>query len=111
MHEFKSLSLGVTDYGEALKIQLDLLEKRKENLIADTLILLEHPPTITIGRGGDLNNLLVSETYLKERGIHFERISRGGDITFHGPGQIVGYPIIDLTDMTKDVHKYLRSLE
>lgn len=111
MNEFKILSLGLTDYKKALNIQLSLLDKRKNNLIPDTLILLQHPPTITIGRGGDLKNLLVSQSYLKDRGIYFEQISRGGDITFHGPGQIVGYPIMDLNSLGRDIHKYLRSLE
>ena len=111
MNEFKILILGLTDYKKALNIQLDLLDKRKNNLIPDTLILLEHPPTITIGRGGDLKNLLVSEGYLKDRGIYFEQISRGGDITFHGPGQIVAYPIMNLNSLGRDIHKYLRSLE
>lgn len=111
MNEFKILSLGLTDYKKSLNIQLDLLDKRKNNLIPDTLILLEHPPTITIGRGGDLKNLLVSQSYLKDRGIYFQQISRGGDITFHGPGQIVGYPIMNLNSLGRDIHKYLRSLE
>ncbi len=111
MNEFKILNLGLTDYKKALNIQLGLLDKRKNNLIPDTLILLEHPPTITIGRGGDLKNLLVSQSYLKDRGIYFEQISRGGDITFHGPGQIVAYPIMDLNSLGRDIHKYLRSLE
>ncbi len=111
MNEFKILSLGLTNYKKALNIQLDLLDKRKNNLIPDTLILLEHPPTITIGRGGDLKNLLVSQSYLKDRGIYFEQISRGGDITYHGPGQIVAYPIINLNSLGRDIHKYLRSLE
>jgi len=111
MNEFKILSLGLTDYKKALNIQLDLLDKRKNNLIPDTLILLQHPPTITIGRGGDLKNLLVSQSYLKDRGIYFEQISRGGDITFHGPGQIVAYAIMNLNNLGRDIHMYLRSLE
>ena len=111
MNEFKILNLGLTNYKKALNIQRDLLDKRKNNLIPDTLILLEHPPTITIGRGGDLKNLLVSEGYLKDRGIYFEQISRGGDITYHGPGQIVAYPIMNLNSLGRDIHKYLRSLE
>ncbi|NIP39577.1 MAG: lipoyl(octanoyl) transferase LipB [Candidatus Dadabacteria bacterium] len=111
MQEFKTLNLGLTEYKKALKIQFDLLEKRRNDFISDTLILVEHPPTITIGRGGNLNNLLVSEEHLKNNGIHFEQISRGGDITFHGPGQIVGYPIVDLNRLGKDIHRYLRSLE
>lgn len=111
MREFKVLNLGLTDYKEALNIQLNLVSKRIEDSIPDVLILLEHPPTITIGRSGNLSNLLVSEDYLKHKGIHFEQISRGGDITFHGPGQIVGYPIMDLNHLEKDIHKYLRSIE
>lgn len=111
MNEFKILNLGLTDYKKALNIQLGLLDKRKNNLIPDTLILLEHPPTITIGRGGDLKNLIVSQSYLKDEGIYFEQISRGGDITFHSPGQIVAYPIMDLNSLGRDIHKYLRSLE
>jgi lipoate-protein ligase B len=111
MDEFKVHCLGLTEYKKALKLQLDLLDKRKKNLIPDTLILLEHHPTITIGRGGKIKNLLVSEGYLKNKAIHFEQISRGGDITFHGPGQVVGYPIMDLNNLNKDIHKYLRSLE
>lgn len=111
MCKFKVLNLGLTDYKEALNIQLNLVQKRIDGLIPDVLILLEHPPTITIGRSGSLSNLLVSEDYLIHKGIHFEQISRGGDITFHGPGQIVGYPIMDLNYLEKDIHKYLRSLE
>jgi lipoate-protein ligase B len=90
---------------------MKLLEKRKNGEIGDTFLLLEHPPTFTIGRKGDKGHLLINEKYLSERGIHFEEISRGGDITFHGPGQLVGYPIIDLNAKGKDVHKYLRGLE
>lgn len=90
---------------------MKLLEKRKNGEIGDTLLLLEHPPTFTIGRKGDKEHLLINEKYLSERGIHFEEISRGGDITFHGPGQLVGYPIIDLNAKGKDVHKYLRDIE
>jgi len=103
--------LGEIPYRKALKLQLALLEKRKQSEIGDTLLLLEHPPTITIGRRGNMGNLLTAKDYLAKKGIHFEVISRGGDITFHGPGQIVGYPILDLNGMGKDVHKYLRNLE
>jgi lipoate-protein ligase B len=111
MHEFKVLRLGVTEYDKSLNLQLDLLEKRQNNLIPDTLILLEHPPTLTVGRRGKEKNLLVSEQYLSDKGIHFQEISRGGDITYHGPGQLVGYPIMDLNTLNKDVHLYLRLLE
>jgi lipoate-protein ligase B len=103
--------IGLVPYKTALDLQMRLLEKRKNEEIGDTLLLLEHPPTFTIGRKGDKEHLLINEKYLAERGIHFEEISRGGDITFHGPGQLVGYPIIDLNSKGRDVHKYLRGLE
>lgn len=103
--------IGLVPYKTALDLQLRLLEKRKNEEIGDTLLLLEHPPTFTIGRKGQKEHLLINEKYLSERGIHFEEISRGGDITFHGPGQLVGYPIIDLKTKGRDVHKYLRGLE
>ena len=104
-------NLGVTDYKKALDFQFNLLEKRINNEINDTLILLEHPPTITVGRSGKKNNLLISDKYLSENGIEYYEITRGGDITFHGPGQVVCYPIIDLKNHTRDIHKYLRDLE
>lgn len=103
--------IGLVPYKTALDLQMRLLEKRKSGEIGDTLLLLEHPPTFTIGRKGHKEHLLINEKYLSERGIHFEEISRGGDITFHGPGQLVGYPIIDLNTKGRDVHKYLRGLE
>jgi len=111
MHNFKVYKLGLVPYDKAIEIQLDLLERRKKDEIEDTLLLLEHPPTFTIGRRGNMGNLLAAEEALKKEGISLEVISRGGDITFHGPGQLVGYPIVDLSDMGRDVHKYLRALE
>ncbi len=103
--------LGRVPYKTALSYQEKLLEKRINNEIDDSLLILEHPPTITIGRSGKFDNLLMDESSLAKHGITFERIKRGGDITFHGPGQIVGYPIFDLSKHGKDVHKYLRNLE
>ncbi|MGH7901030.1 MAG: lipoyl(octanoyl) transferase LipB [Thermodesulfobacteriota bacterium] len=103
--------LGMIDYKNALELQLSLLEKRKHGEIGDTILLLEHPPTYTIGRKGNIKNLLIDSENLKKRGIHFERVSRGGDITFHGPGQLVGYPIIDLNNFNRDVYRFLRKLE
>jgi lipoyl(octanoyl) transferase len=111
MSALKVYKLGQVPYRKALKLQLALLAKRKRGEIEDTLLLLEHPPTFTIGRRGNMGNLLTAKDFLSKKGIHFEVISRGGDITFHGPGQIVGYPILDLNVMGKDVHKYLRNLE
>jgi len=111
MNTLKVYKIGLVPYRKALNIQHRLLEMRKNGEIGDTLLLLEHPPTFTIGRKGDKEHLLINERYLSDRGIHFEEISRGGDITFHGPGQLVGYPIIDLNEKGRDVHKYLRGLE
>ena len=111
MNTFKVYKLGKVPYRKALEIQLRLLEMRTNGEIGDTLLLLEHPPTFTIGRRGNMGNLLAAKNYLSKAGIHFEVISRGGDITYHGPGQLVGYPIMDLNGMGRDVHKYLRNLE
>ena len=111
MNTLKVYKIGLVPYRKALNIQHRLLEMRKNGEIGDTLLLLEHPPTFTIGRKGDKEHLLINERYLSDRGIHFEEISRGGDITFHGPGQLVGYPIIELNEKGRDVHKYLRGLE
>ncbi|MEW6143792.1 MAG: lipoyl(octanoyl) transferase LipB [Thermodesulfobacteriota bacterium] len=111
MNTFKVYKLGTVPYGKALDLQLKLLEMRKNEEIGDTLLLLEHPPTFTIGRRGNMGNLLAAKSHLEKAGIHFEVISRGGDITYHGPGQLVGYPIMDLNGMGRDIHKYLRNLE
>lgn len=102
---------GLIDYKQAWDLQIDTFNLRKENKTADTLFLLEHPHTYTLGRVADKKNLIGSDEYLKEKEISVYEIDRGGDITYHGPGQIVGYPIIDLADWNKDTHKYLRALE
>lgn len=103
--------LGTVPYEKALEYQENLLAKRIAEEIQDSLILLEHPPTITTGRKGNTGNLLVREEYLKKHGISFIHASRGGDITFHGPGQIVGYPILNLKNHEMDIRKHLRSIE
>ena len=114
--------LGLIDYKEAWDYQekrfneiLDVKKtNRKENRQDPTLSYLlfcEHPHVYTLGKSGDENNLLVNENYLRSRGATFYKINRGGDITYHGPGQIVGYPILDLDNFFTDIHKYLRYLE
>jgi lipoate-protein ligase B len=108
---FKVYRLGLVPYRKALELQLFLLEKRQKREIEDVLLLLEHPPTFTTGRGGKSEHLLKTPEELKKQGIHFEVISRGGDITYHGPGQLVGYPILDLNKFKRDIHLYLRNLE
>ena len=103
--------LGRIRYGEALALQRDLVEKRKRDLIPDQFLLLEHPHVITLGRNGRPEHLLASPEVLERAGIEFFHTDRGGDITYHGPGQVVGYPILDLRDWRKDVVAYVRGLE
>ena len=114
--------LGLVDYKQCWDFQEQLFAEilavkssnRKENKKVDTknhLIFCEHPHVYTLGKSGDENNLLVNKDYLKSRGATFHKINRGGDITYHGPGQIVGYPILDLDNFFTDIHKYLRFLE
>jgi lipoyl(octanoyl) transferase len=90
------LHLGTIDYGTALNLQQSLVELRKQERIPDVLLLLEHPPVITFGRNASQKNLLASNELLKGRGVELFESNRGGDVTFHGPGQLVGYPIFDL---------------
>jgi lipoate-protein ligase B len=105
------LSLDSVPYQEALELQKKLVELRSRDAIQDTLILLEHPPVFTVTREATRRNLLASPQSLEEKGIAVHQTNRGGDITYHGPGQLVGYPIISLKDRGKDLHRYIRSLE
>jgi lipoyl(octanoyl) transferase len=107
----KYSDLGLIDYQKAWDLQHSLFEKRRANTIDDTLLLLEHPHTYTFGKSADKSNLLFDDEELKKREISLFDIDRGGDITYHGPGQIVGYAIIDLKIWEQDTHKYLRALE
>ena len=103
--------LGLVGYLEAYKLQTDLLDCRVNRAIGDILLLLEHPPTITIGKSGKPENILASQTELRERGISLFFIDRGGDVTYHGPGQLVVYPIIDLKKRGSDLYQYIYDLE
>ncbi len=103
--------LGQVGYNEAYQLQTDLLQQRMDNGIGDALLLLEHPPTITVGKSGNLENILISREELDRRGISFFFSDRGGDVTYHGPGQLVGYPIIDLRNRQRDLRQYVRNLE
>jgi len=105
------LDLGLIDYEEAYKIQRQMVARRKLGEIGDTLILAEHNSVFTFGRMGHKENLLVDEGYLLRKGIKVLNMDRGGDITFHGPGQLVIYPVIDLKDRWRDLHVYMRNLE
>lgn len=103
--------LGLTGYTEALELQAALVERRRREEIPDTLLLLEHPHVITLGSSGGRDHLLLSPGELAARGIELHEAGRGGDVTYHGPGQLVGYPIMDLKPDHKDLHAYLRGLE
>jgi lipoate-protein ligase B len=103
--------LGSVAYREAFRWQTDLLARRISGDTGDTLLLLEHPPTITVGKSGSAENILVSPAELASRGIALFFVDRGGDVTYHGPGQLVGYPIIDLKDKGRDLHRYIHDLE
>src|SRR5205085_163796 len=103
--------LGLVEYADGLAAQKLLVEARARGLIADTLLLLEHPRVITLGRGAKVANILVPREELLRRGFEIWETDRGGDVTYHGPGQIVGYPILDLKPDRKDVRKYVASVE
>jgi lipoyl(octanoyl) transferase len=105
--------LGIVPYAEALELQRQLVERRKAGEIADQLLLLQHPPVITLGvkARNDRSHVLASADSLSMRGVEIFESGRGGDVTFHGPGQIVGYPILDLRPDRCDVHRYVRDLE
>ncbi len=98
-------------YGRALAVQQRLVEQRKSRQGCDTLLFVEHPHVITMGRNGKEQNLLASEDILARSGIEFYETDRGGDVTYHGPGQIVGYPILDLREWKRDVHAYFQGIE
>lgn len=96
---------------ETIQVKFDNRKNGTTNPTKNHFLFVEHPPVYTLGKSGDLDNLLLNEKQLEEKGITFYKINRGGDITFHGPGQIVGYPILDLENFFTDIHKYLRFLE
>ena len=104
--------LGRRPYGEVLELQRDLRRRRIEGALGeDVLLLVEHPPVITLGRGTRPSSLPLAPAELERRGVEVFEVERGGDVTFHGPGQLVGYPILDLREHRQDLHWYLRSLE
>jgi lipoyl(octanoyl) transferase len=105
------IDLDIIDYEEALEIQEKLLELRKRNCIGDTLLILEHEPVITIGKRGNQSNIIVSREFLKEKGVKICSIGRGGDVTYHGPGQIIGYPIMRFKEHVTGVRELVRGLE
>lgn len=122
MQKIQLQDIGLQEYKDAwnfqnklfqglIDIKLDNRNHKTNNNTPNHFLFTEHPHVYTIGKSGDINNLLLNKKQLKERGISFFKSNRGGDITYHGPGQIVGYPILDLDNFETDIHKYMRNLE
>jgi lipoate-protein ligase B len=111
MNKLNIVKPGIVEYGQAHQLQKRLLQEHIEGRGINSLLLLQHNPVITIGRNGSKSNILASEEALAEAGVEVYEIERGGDVTYHGPGQLTGYPILDLRCFKMDVHWYLRQLE
>jgi lipoyl(octanoyl) transferase len=111
MRSYRFTDLGRMDWAQAYEIQQRLVEQRKAGGIADQLLIVEHPHVVTMGRNGHDENLLASPEVLERTGVALHRTDRGGDVTYHGPGQVVGYPILDLRDWKRDVGAYVRGIE
>ncbi|HVD62174.1 MAG TPA: lipoyl(octanoyl) transferase LipB, partial [Gemmatimonadaceae bacterium] len=106
------VNLGTVPYEDALELQREMAKERISGAIPqDVLLLLEHPPVVTMGRSAKSRHLVASKEFLSSRGVELFDVERGGDVTFHGPGQLVGYPIIDLKRHRQDLHWYLRQVE
>jgi lipoyl(octanoyl) transferase len=105
------IDLGLIEYGAAWELQRRVVAARKANAVPDVLLLCEHPHVITLGRNGKAANLRATDHVLRQMGVSFFETNRGGDITYHGPGQLVGYPILNLSEIRRDVGWYVRSLE
>lgn len=111
MNQLLTINLGRTRYADAWNLQRKFFSARLARLIPDVLLLTEHEPVYTLGKGADANHLLANDGELIEKKIDVFNIDRGGDVTFHGPGQLVGYPILDLNNYYLDIHRYLRDIE
>ncbi len=111
MRELLVVDLGLVEYGAAWELQRRVAAARKAGAVPDVLLLCEHPHVITLGRSGKISNLRAPNEMLRRMGVSFFETNRGGDITYHGPGQLVGYPILNLAEIRRDVGWYVRSLE
>lgn len=111
MGKLNIVKLGKIEYSSALEIQESILALRQRNEIEDTLLLLEHPPVLTLGKRGEYRNILLSREELLQRGVKVFEVNRGGDVTYHGPGQLVGYPVVDLKDRNKSIKDYVYKIE
>lgn len=110
--ELGVVGLGRVPYGEALQLQRDLAQRRLEGTLRrDLLLLVEHPPVVTLGRGSHAEHVVAPREFLEAKGVELYEVERGGDVTYHGPGQLVGYPIFDLREHRQDLHWFLRALE
>jgi len=111
MRPLEVIDLGRTRYSVALEVQQKLVKARQQGQGSDTLLFVEHPHVVTMGRNGKLQNVLASSEILARTGIEYYETDRGGDVTYHGPGQVVGYPILDLREWRRDVHAYFSGVE
>jgi lipoyl(octanoyl) transferase len=111
MKELLIIDLGLVEYSAAWELQRRVAAARKAGAIPDVLLLCQHPHVITLGRSGKISNLRAPESLLRQMGVSFFETNRGGDITYHGPGQLVGYPILNLGEIRRDVAWYVRSVE
>lgn len=111
MRSCELTDLGRRGYAEAFELQRELVERRKRGEIPDQLLMVEHPHVVTMGRNGHMANLLAAPEVLARAGIEFHQTDRGGDVTYHGPGQVVCYPIFDLKEWKRDVVGYVRAVE
>jgi len=109
--KIKVAKLGRLEYGKALAVQEKLLALRQAGKIGDIMLLVEHPPVLTVGRRGEYSNILLPTEELKAAGVEIFDVNRGGDVTYHGPGQIVGYPIMDLNEYGRDIKDYVGKIE
>ena len=111
MNQLLTIHLGRTRYSDAWALQKKIFSARLARRIPDVLLLTEHEPVYTLGKGADSNHLLAGDNELREKKVDVFAVDRGGDVTYHGPGQLVGYPILDLNDHGLDIHRYLRDIE
>jgi lipoyl(octanoyl) transferase len=111
MNPLLTVDLGLISYTDAFALQQRIVAARKAGAIDDVLLFCEHPHVLTLGRNASQKNLLASENVLRQKNVELRETNRGGDITYHGPGQIVGYPILNLDPIRRDVHWYVRTLE
>ena len=109
--DFRVFNLGLVDFKKALQFQKEIFQEIKNNYFNGALILCRHYPVITLGRQAKIDNIKVPLSELKNRGIHLYEIERGGDVTYHGPGQLIAYPVFNLNYLKKDIHLFLRQLE